>query len=156
MQIKVWGPLNGQVYLNTTHEVDSSIEDIRWHKNRVKIAQFNTNSQFLQLEKFETFMNGTLKIKYLTKEDNGNYSMDAYNRNGVYGFGDKFVLEVQGKFPKILYAIVSTILVSCVIMLVDFPSPDVGSGEPKRKLVIPHFLPLVLGNRWTHKHEYTE
>lgn len=102
------------------------------------------------------FMNGTLKIKYLRNEDSGNYSMDAYKKNGGYGFGNKFVLEVQGKFPKILYAIVNTILLSWIIMLVDFSSPGVGFGEPKRKLVVPHFLPLVLRNRWTHKHEHTE
>lgn len=100
VQEKIWGSLDGQVYLNIPHKVDSSIEDIRWHNNKNKIAQFKRNSQSSQEEKYEVFKNGTLKIKYLMDKDSGEYSVDAYTSSGAHEFGYQFVLEVQERVSE--------------------------------------------------------
>lgn len=95
------GAVGQDFYLNIHFRAQDSIDDIRWHKNGMKIALFRKDSQQPQKEdRYKVFINGTLEIRNLTRDDSGNYSVVMYDTKGKRLYENTYDLVVQEKVTK--------------------------------------------------------
>lgn len=99
-----WGTLGQDINMDIPgFEMNDSIEDITWEKDKKRVARFQTrNKPKNQDDKYIVSANGTLKVKQLRMEDEGAYKVLMYNKNGKNELERTFQLKIQGKsmFPK--------------------------------------------------------
>ncbi|XP_039215698.1 T-cell surface antigen CD2 isoform X2 [Crotalus tigris] len=100
---------------------------LRWTKDSAFIAEYIDNDTDItknqpEPNKYQLFLNGSLKINRLKKIDAGNYKLEAFEEDGIHLFDGLITLQVDDLQPK-LTELCSQRTLACEVQASEEPKP---------------------------------
>lgn len=101
----IYRAVNESAFLNIT--AAGSLYEVRWLKDSKKLLQIKDKKVRYYVNKYQCrckiFLNGTLQIEQVMKEDSGNYTVTVYQQDGKLKAEEVMNLVVQGEFLLFSY-----------------------------------------------------
>ncbi|MBN3294737.1 CD2 protein, partial [Polypterus senegalus] len=94
------GLLGCSTFLYTGELNTSNVSDITWRKNNILIARLKQTSLQIYRNNTEILPDGTLRIDNIQKHDEGDYTMEAYDSDGIRNTKQNIFLIVTGPMLK--------------------------------------------------------
>ena len=103
----IYMAVNESALLSIAAAAPGSIYDATWLRDRKKLLQIKDKKVKYYVNKDECrckiFLNGTLQIEQVVKEDSGKYTVTVYQRDGKLKAEEDTMFVVQGEFLLFSY-----------------------------------------------------